>query len=167
MNQNVINKSSIIYVNGIKYQQLDLDKESNMPVQLNTKYSFYLSKSLNTNQNEMVQLEDGSMLIKKFNSKNIGSYLCMVNNSRGFNYRHVNLNVAQITAQLNNRETLSNEIHYDIFNPNQATNQLNFKSLKTPDHADQLISTPIIIIISISTVSLILIVFLVCFYKHL
>jgi len=159
-----MNRSSSIYINGIKYYQLDLKMETNRPVLLNAKYSLYLSKSLNENLNEIVQLQDGSMLIKKFSSKNIGSYACMVNNSRGFNYRHVYLNVAPLTAQLNNKEILNSEIHYDILNHKQATNQLNFKS---HDHADQLLTTPIIIIISISTVSVILIVFLVCFYKHL
>lgn len=165
--QNSLNKSLSIYINGKKYYQLYLYKETNRPVPLDAKYSLYLSNSLNANSNKMIQLQDGSMLIKKSNSKHIGSYVCMVNNSRGFNYRHVYLNVVPLTVQLSNNEILNGKIQYGIFNRNQATNQPNFKSIKSHDHADHLLSTPIIIIITISIVSFVLIVLLVCFYKHL
>ena len=170
-----MNKTQTVSLNGVTYFQLELAKEVNRPVQLNSKFSLFLSKSLNARVNNLVQLEDGSFLIKKFNSTNIGSYLCVANNSRGFNYRRVCLSQSsgnEIPAQP--VANIANEIRYDILiNSNQgsaATSQLNFKSPKSTDFINKpehLLSTPVIIIISVSTVSVVLIVFLVCFYKHI
>lgn len=52
-----------------------------------------MSKSLNPD--EYNQLDDGSLIINKINHKHVGYYLCLVNNSRGFNYKRIFVNLDQ------------------------------------------------------------------------
>lgn len=82
----ISNKTSPIYYNDETYYPLDLSKK------INTKLSFLLSKSLNPN--EYNQLDDGSLIINKINLKHVGYYLCLVNNSRGFNYKRMFVNLS-------------------------------------------------------------------------
>lgn len=84
----------------------------------------------------------------------------MVNNSRGFNYKKIHLNVATNGDKLKETiETRSGTGNY------QFKGTLSFKSLKSTVNDRQLLSTPVFVIIFICAVSAVLVCFLVYFYK--
>ena len=109
----------------------------------------------------MIQREDGSLVIRQFDSKDIGYYLCFVNNSRGYNHKLVYLNdeAKSMSEMKQYKINLNNHMNYNSLEGavnEKATEQINLKML-----------TPVLVIISIGSISVILVVFLYCFYKNL
>jgi hypothetical protein len=62
----------------------------NLSVEINNELFVYLNL-----KNENIEITDSYLLINQATYHDIGYYLCIINNSRGYNYRKAYLNVIQ------------------------------------------------------------------------
>ena len=173
----VSNESSVFQLEGDTFYQIDFRQQRNI-YQENKFFirkakradTLKISSQMRMPRSNIHQLRDGSLIIERVNTKHTGHYLCFAKNSRGFNYRKafVKVNDIHLGDNFQGEGSLKPELLHNIFNsPRDVFNSFNQVPQANNPQPTPLISTPIIFIVTISLVSIVIIIFLMYFYKSI